>query len=57
MAGEFQVSGQNAAALFTLKLHRGDGMTLIAMNWKDARRLETLEALLGTGNTSGRKGG
>src|SRR3954451_19673748 len=34
MAGEFQVSGQNAAALFTLKLHRGDGMTLIAMNWK-----------------------
>lgn len=34
MAGEFQVSGQNAAALFTLKLHRGDGMTLVAMNWK-----------------------
>jgi hypothetical protein len=27
MAGEFQVSGQNAPALFTLKLHRGDGMT------------------------------
>ncbi|HET6885431.1 MAG TPA: hypothetical protein VFH32_04345, partial [Rubrobacteraceae bacterium] len=36
MAGEeFQVSGRNAAALFTLKLHRGDGMTLVAMNWKD----------------------
>ncbi len=34
MAGEFQVSGQNAAALFTLKLHRGDGMALLAMNWK-----------------------
>jgi hypothetical protein len=34
MAGEFQVSGTNDAALFTLKLHRGDGMTLIAMNWK-----------------------
>ena len=34
MAGEFQVSGHNAAALFTLKLHRGDGMTLLAMNWK-----------------------
>ena len=33
-SGEFQVVGQNAAALFTLKLHRGDGMTLIAMNWK-----------------------
>ena len=35
MAGDFEVSGQNAAALFTLKLHRGDGMTLVAMNWKD----------------------
>ena len=34
MAGQFQVSGQNKAALFTLKLHRGDGMTLLAMNWK-----------------------
>ena len=34
MAGEFQVSGHNAAALFTLKLHRGDGMTLLAMDWK-----------------------
>ena len=36
MAGEFQISGQNAAALFTLKLHRGEGMTLLAMNWKAA---------------------
>lgn len=35
MADAFQVSGQNAAALFTLKLHRGDGMTLLAMNWKN----------------------
>lgn len=34
MAGEFQVTGSNAAALFTLKIHRGDGMALIAMNWK-----------------------
>jgi phosphatidylserine/phosphatidylglycerophosphate/cardiolipin synthase-like enzyme len=34
MAGEFQVSGRNAMAVFTLKLHRGDGMVLIAMNWK-----------------------
>ena len=34
MAGEFQVSGTNAAALFTLKLYRGDGMALLAMNWK-----------------------
>src|SRR5215213_5791401 len=35
MAGEFQVSGRNANAPFTLKLHRGDGMTLLAMNWKN----------------------
>jgi phosphatidylserine/phosphatidylglycerophosphate/cardiolipin synthase-like enzyme len=34
MAGEFQVIGHNPAAPFTLKLHRGDGMTLLAMNWK-----------------------
>ena len=34
MAAEFQVSGHNAAAPFTLKLHRGDGMTLLAMDWK-----------------------
>lgn len=31
----FQVSGKNAAALFSLKLHRGDGMALLAMNWKN----------------------
>ena len=37
MAGEFQVSGQNAAALFTLKLHRGEGMALLAMNWKTGK--------------------
>jgi phosphatidylserine/phosphatidylglycerophosphate/cardiolipin synthase-like enzyme len=30
---DFQVTGNNAAAPFTLKLHRGDGMTLLAMNW------------------------
>jgi hypothetical protein len=35
MSSEFQVSGENPAALFTLKLHRGDGMALVAMNWKD----------------------
>lgn len=34
MAGDFEVSGTNAAALFTLKVHRGDGMALLAMNWK-----------------------
>ncbi|TXT38606.1 MAG: phospholipase D/transphosphatidylase [Planctomycetota bacterium] len=37
MAGDFQASGQNAAALITLKLHRGDGMTLVAMNWKKGK--------------------
>ena len=30
----YQVKGKNPLALFTLKLHRGDGMTLLAMNWK-----------------------
>ena len=35
MKGGFQVNGGSGAALFTLKLHRGDGMTLVAMNWKD----------------------
>ena len=37
MSGEFQVSGTNKAALFTLKLHRGDGMSLVAMNWKKGK--------------------
>jgi len=37
MQSEFQVSGQNASALFTLKVHRGDGMALLAMNWKDGK--------------------
>jgi phosphatidylserine/phosphatidylglycerophosphate/cardiolipin synthase-like enzyme len=34
MSAEFQVTGQSAGALFTLKLHRGEGMTLLAMNWR-----------------------
>lgn len=34
MSGDFQVSGQNKAAPFTLKLHRGEGMVLLAMNWR-----------------------
>ncbi|MBM4039844.1 MAG: phospholipase [Planctomycetes bacterium] len=37
MAGEFQVSGRNAVAPFTLKVHRGDGMALLAMNWKEGK--------------------
>ena len=34
MASDFQVRGTNAAALFTLRVHRGDGMALLAMNWR-----------------------
>ena len=37
MGSEFQVVGKNAKAPFTLKLHRGDGMTLLAMNWKKGK--------------------
>jgi hypothetical protein len=33
-ASDFQVTGKNTKALFSLKLHRGDGMCLVAMNWK-----------------------
>ena len=34
MSSDFQVTGTNNAALFTLKVHRGDGMALLGMNWK-----------------------
>jgi hypothetical protein len=37
MAGEFEVTGTNDKALFTLKIHRGEGMGLLAMNWKDGK--------------------
>jgi PLD-like domain len=33
----FQVEGTNGKATFTLKLHRGEGMTLVAMNWKNGQ--------------------
>ena len=36
MMDDFQVIAKNSNAPFTLKLHRGDGMTLLAMNWKTA---------------------
>ena len=36
-ASDFQVAGTNTKALFTLKLHRGDGMCLLAMNWKKGK--------------------
>jgi hypothetical protein len=37
MSDDFQVLGRNTAARFSLKLHRGDGMTLLAMNWRKGR--------------------
>lgn len=37
MSDEFQVTGNNKDALFTLKLHRGDGMVLVAMNWRKGK--------------------
>ena len=39
---DFQVSGTNDKALFSLKLHRGDGMCLVAMNWKNGKPPEDL---------------
>lgn len=37
MQDDFQILAKNASAPFTLKLHRGDGMVLLAMNWKEAK--------------------
>ncbi len=37
MSNGYQVVGKNAAAPFTLKVHRGDGMALLAMNWRNAK--------------------
>lgn len=34
MADAFQAEGRNSAALFSLRVHRGDGMVLLGMNWK-----------------------
>lgn len=34
MKSDYQATGSNSKAPFTLKLHRGDGMVLIAMNWR-----------------------
>jgi hypothetical protein len=35
VADEFEVAGSNDSALFTLTVRRGEGMALLAMNWKD----------------------
>src|SRR5262245_15037963 len=37
MSDDFQIVAKNANAPFTLKLHRGDGMTILAMDWKDSK--------------------
>lgn len=37
MSGEFEVLGTNDAATFTLKVHRGDGMALLGMDWRDGQ--------------------
>jgi phosphatidylserine/phosphatidylglycerophosphate/cardiolipin synthase-like enzyme len=37
VSSDFQVTGENQNAPFTLKIHRGEGMCLLAMNWKDGR--------------------
>ena len=37
MPAGFQVEGQNPAASFSLKIHRGDGMCLLAMSWKNGK--------------------
>jgi phosphatidylserine/phosphatidylglycerophosphate/cardiolipin synthase-like enzyme len=37
MAAEFEVEGTNASAPFTLKIHRGEGMALLAMNWRKGK--------------------
>lgn len=34
MSDDFQVTGATAEAAFSLKIHRGEGMALLAMNWK-----------------------
>ena len=33
----YQSVGTNAQAAFTLKLHRGEGMVLLGMNWKSGK--------------------
>ncbi len=37
MAGSPFVEGKVASAPFTLKIHRGEGMVLLAMNWKNGK--------------------
>lgn len=34
---DYQVTGTNEKATFSLKIHRGEGMALLAMNWKNGK--------------------
>jgi phosphatidylserine/phosphatidylglycerophosphate/cardiolipin synthase-like enzyme len=38
MSDDFAVVGRNPDAPFTLKIHRGDGMVLLGMNWKGGKK-------------------
>jgi phosphatidylserine/phosphatidylglycerophosphate/cardiolipin synthase-like enzyme len=38
MSSDFQVPGDNDSAPFTLRVHRGEGMALLAMNWRGGKR-------------------
>jgi hypothetical protein len=37
MKNSYQVTGTNTKAPFTLKIHRGEGMLLLAMNWRTGK--------------------
>ena len=37
MKNSYQVTGTNRKAPFTLKIHRGEGMLLLAMNWRNGK--------------------
>lgn len=37
MKNSYQATGTNSKAPFTLKIHRGDGMALLAMNWRTGK--------------------
>ncbi len=37
MASDFEATGGNAKAPFTLKVRRGEGMALVSMNWRDGK--------------------
>lgn len=38
MSADYQVTGSNDDAAFTLKVHRGEGMALLAMSWRGSQK-------------------